>query len=249
MTQQQTMTESAPAPADAARTVILLRHGRSTANTAGVLAGRGADIHLDEHGRGQAEAVAQRLAGITLARIISSPLERCLETVGPLAAATGLAVEIESDVIEVDYGSWTGRALRDLASEELWKIVQRHASAAVFPDGEALAAVSSRAVSAVRRQLKLTSSSGVLLVCAHGDVIKSILADALGMHLDAFQRIHVSPASLSVIRYTATGTVVERVNDSGDLTALLAAPAADGTAEQTPEQLRSSDAVVGGGSR
>src|SRR4051795_9200393 len=116
--------------------VVLLRHGRSTANTAGVLAGRSPGVSLDDVGRGQAEAVADRLSGITLDALVSSPMERCQQTVAPLAAATGLPLRLEPDLAEVDYGDWTGKALKDLAGEELWRTVQAHPSAAVFPGGE-----------------------------------------------------------------------------------------------------------------
>ncbi|AZI57964.1 MSMEG_4193 family putative phosphomutase [Nakamurella antarctica] len=228
------------------RTVILLRHGRSTANTAGILAGHTEGVHLDEWGTNQAEKVATRLVDLKVSKIVSSPLERCLETLAPLARLTGLEIEIDADLAEVDYGTWTGRPLKDLASEDLWKVVQQHASAAVFPGGEGLAQVSARAVAAVRRQLKNSPDPGPLVICSHGDVIKAIVADALGLHLDAFQRIHVAPASLSVVTYTATRPIVERVNDSGDLTALLPATADSKTSS---DGVPSTDGVVGGGSR
>jgi len=204
--------------------LILLRHGQSTANVAGVLAGRSPDVFLNENGRQQAEAVAARLSGITLDALISSPMERCQQPVAPLAAAAGLAVRLEPRLAEVDYGDWTGRALKDLSGEELWRTVQAHPSAAVFPGGEGLAAVSVRAVTAVRELNATFGPDAVILVCSHGDVIKAILADALGLHLDGFQRIVVAPASLSVIRYTPMRPFVERVNDSGELGSLRPPP-------------------------
>jgi probable phosphomutase (TIGR03848 family) len=240
-------------------TVVLLRHGRSTANTAGILAGRSEGVLLDETGREQAAAVAARLSSVTLDALVSSPMERCRETVAPLAAATGLPVRIEPRLAEVDYGDWTGRALKDLGGEELWRTVQAHPSAAVFPGGEGLAAVAVRAVAAIRELVTELGPGAVVLVCSHGDVIKSVLADALGLHLDGFQRIVVAPASLSVVRYTPLRPFVERVNDSGELGSLRPPPnpsaeeaeaPIDGsltTAAPSPDDLEPSDAMVGGG--
>jgi probable phosphoglycerate mutase len=205
-------------------TVLLVRHGRSSANTAGILAGRTPGVQLDDHGRQQAEQVAQRLDGITVNRLITSPLERCLQTVTPFATAAGLTVEVEDRFAEVDYGNWSGRPLKDLATEPLWRTVQQHPSAAVFPGGEGLATVSSRAAEAIRDVRLSAVEDQTVLICSHGDVIKAILADALGMHLYCFQRIVVAPASLSVIRYTALRPFVERINDTGDLGSLRPPP-------------------------
>jgi probable phosphomutase (TIGR03848 family) len=204
--------------------VILLRHGQSTANVAGILAGRSPDVFLNEKGLEQAEAVAARLSGITLDAVVSSPMERCRQTVAPLAAAAGLTVRIEPRIAEVDYGEWTGRELKDLGGEKLWQTVQSHPSAAVFPGGEGLAQVSVRAVGAIRDLCDELGPDSVILVCSHGDVIKAVLADALGLHLDGFQRIVVAPSSLSVIRYTPMRPFVERVNDSGELGSLRPPP-------------------------
>jgi len=224
-------------------TVVLVRHGRSSANTAGILAGRTPGVNLDDHGRGQASQVAERLAGARFDRLISSPLERCLQTVTPFSTATGLDIEVEERFVEVDYGDWAGRSLADLATEPLWRTVQQHASAAVFPGGEGLAAVSARAAAAIRDVRCAAEKDQTVLICSHGDVIKSILADALGMHLDAFQRLVVAPASISVIRYTPFRPFVERINDTGDLGFISLHPAP--TAPADPPGA-SSDAVPGG---
>jgi probable phosphomutase (TIGR03848 family) len=229
------------------RTVILLRHGRSTANTAGVLAGRSAGVNLDETGLAQAAGLVGRLAGVDIGRIVSSPLERCRQTVAPLAAAAGVDVEIDDDLVEVDYGDWTGRSLKDLGSEKLWRTVQQRPSAATFPGGESLATVSVRAVAAVRRLLEaeLERPAAALLLCSHGDVIKSILADALGIHLDGFQRINVAPASLSVVRYSALRPIVERINYAEDLSALLPPPpSGDAPADVVPADSAQSGAPL-----
>ncbi|MBC6446048.1 histidine phosphatase family protein [Actinokineospora xionganensis] len=227
-------------------TVVLLRHARSTANGSGVLAGRSEGVHLDDTGRAQADGLVARLADVPLRAIVSSPLTRCAETVAPLAADRGLVPVTEDALAEVDYGSWTGRALKDLFSEPLWKVVQQHPSAAVFPGGEGLAAVQSRAVAAVRaHDAKITAEHGdhaVWLLCSHGDVIKAILADALAQHLDSFQRIIVDPSSVSVVRYTETRPFVLRMNDLGNALAGVVPP------EPKPEEdaVASGDAVVGG---
>ncbi|MGH3669759.1 MAG: MSMEG_4193 family putative phosphomutase, partial [Pseudonocardiaceae bacterium] len=161
-------------------TVILLRHGRSTANTAGVLAGRTPGVTLDEQGSAQAQALVPRLAQLPLAAVVSSPLQRCQETVTPLAQARGLEVRVDDRFVEMDYGEWTGRELSKLAKEPLWKVVQAHPSAAVFPGGEGLAAMQARAVSAVREwDATLAAEHGphvLWLACTHGDVIKAVLA-------------------------------------------------------------------------
>lgn len=206
-------------------TIVLLRHGRSTANAAGVLAGRTEGVGLDDTGRVQARQMVERLSSVTLDRLVSSPLQRCRETIAPLAEATGLPVEYDDRFLEVDYGQWSGRPLKDLGKEPLWRTVQTHPSAAVFPEGEGLAAVSARAVAGIRSLLVGAGEDDVILVCSHGDVIAAILADALGMHLDGYQRLVVMPASLSVVRYTAYRPFVERVNDSAELGTLRPPPA------------------------
>jgi len=225
-------------------TVILLRHGRSTANTAGVLAGRTPGVALDESGQTQAQALVERLALLPLVAVVSSPLQRCRETVEPLAQARALEVSVDDRFVEVDYGEWTGRELRKLGKEPLWKVVQAHPSAAVFPGGEGLAALQARAVAAIREwDAKLTAEHGpevLWLVCTHGDVIKAVLADALGVHLDGFQRIVANPCSVSVVTYTETRPFVQRVNDCGDDLRSLVPP------KRRRRRRPSSDATPGG---
>ncbi|MDN5930291.1 MAG: MSMEG_4193 family putative phosphomutase [Pseudonocardia sp.] len=228
-------------------TLILLRHGRSSANVAGVLAGRTPGVELDETGRGQAEKVVARLNGVPLAEIVCSPMLRCEQTVAPLAAERELVPLTEPDLAEVDYGSWTGSELRKLGKEPLWKVVQSHPSAAVFPDGEGLAAMQARAVAAVRRHdariAAVHGAQAVWVACSHGDVIKAVLADALASHLDNFQRIMVDTASISVVHYTETRPFVARVNDvGGDVAGLIPPP----PKKRRRAAARSSDAVVGG---
>ncbi len=199
--------------------MILLRHARSIANGAKTLAGRTPGVELDDTGRAQAADLVGRLAAVPLAGLVRSPLLRCEQTLAPLVHATGVEPVEEPDLAEVDYGSWTGKELSSLMSEPLWRVVQAHPSAAVFPDGEGLAEVQARAVAAVRRHdRRITAEHGdhaVWLLCSHGDVIKSVLADALGQHLDAFQRIVVDPGSMSVVRYTELRPMLLRLNDTG----------------------------------
>ncbi|WP_188988064.1 MSMEG_4193 family putative phosphomutase [Saccharopolyspora thermophila] len=216
-------------------TLILLRHARSAANGAGTLAGRTAGVGLDDAGAAQAAGLPERLAGVPVERIVVSPLQRCRETVAGLARVRGLTPVVEEALTEVDYGEWTGRKLSELVEEPLWKVVQQHPSAVVFPGGEGLAQVQARAVAAVRAVDRSLPVDAVWVACTHGDVIKSVLADALGLHLDAFQRIVVDPCSVSVVRYTETRPFVLRVNDTGgDVSGLL------------PPREAASDAVVGG---
>ena len=226
-------------------TVLLLRHDRSVSNTAHTLAGRSAGVELDAKGVSQADALVERLAGLPIAALVRSPLLRCRLTLEPLAAALGLEPLIDERLSEVDYGQWTGRNLGDLVKEPLWTVVQQQPSAAVFPDGEGLAQVQARAVAAVRdhdRRLAEEPGADVLWVaCTHGDVIKSVVADALGAHLDSFQRITADPASMSVIRYTPARPFVVHVNHTGAelASALRTPPPGDAGGDVT-------DAVVGG---
>ncbi|MBX7453045.1 MSMEG_4193 family putative phosphomutase [Mycolicibacterium sp. 3033] len=233
-------------------TVLLLRHGRSTSNTAHTLAGRSEGVDLDDRGREQAQALVERLGALPIRAIVRSPLLRCERTVEPLAAALGLEPVVDERIAEVDYGAWTGRTIGELVKEPLWAVVQQQPSAAVFPGGEGLAAVQARAVAAVRghdRRLAAEHGADVLWVaCTHGDVIKSVLADALGTHLDSFQRINADPASVSVVRYTDVRPFVIHVNHTGSAlnSALTTPPAAKETGGDATGEVPSGDAVVGG---
>ncbi|HXH78109.1 histidine phosphatase family protein [Nocardioides sp.] len=230
-------------------TVILVRHGRTTANATGVLAGRLAGVRLDERGAEQATATGMRLAPVRLAAVVSSPLERCKQTARAIGSHQPQAPTITTDrrLSECDYGEWQGRALKDLAKEPLWKVVQSQPSAVVFPGGESMRAMQDRAVEAVRRHDRLVQKEhgddAVWVAVSHGDVIKAILADALGTHLDLFQRIQVDPASVSIVRFTEARPYVLGINTTGgDLSWLTPAP--------SPRKRRrkvGQDAVLGGG--
>ncbi|SDB91843.1 probable phosphomutase, MSMEG_4193 family [Raineyella antarctica] len=225
--------------------LLLVRHGRTTANASGILAGRLPGVCLDETGIEQAREAGRRLAGLSVVAEVSSPMERCLQTADEIRrvreVATAADVIVDEALAEVDYGSWSGRPLKELAEEELWRTVQSHPSAATFPEGESMVAMAQRAVAAIRsRQDRIADEAGpeaIWMAVSHGDIIKAILADALGLHLDHFQRLVVNPASVSVVRYTSARPYVLATNtSSGALADLLpkVAPTSD-------------DAVVGGG--
>lgn len=230
-------------------TLILARHGRTTANASGILAGRTKGIRLDEAGVEQARSAGERLVNLPLSAIVTSPLERCRDTAQEVARQQPKAPKVSSDrrLLECDYGSWTGRELKTLAKEPLWATVQVHPSAVTFPDGESMAQMMARSVAAVRdwdaRVESDHGSDAVWLAVTHGDVIKAVLADALGMHLDLFQRISVDPASLSVVRYTPMRPFVLSLNSvAGDLSGLRPPERRRGRRRR-----RDSDAAVGGG--
>jgi probable phosphomutase (TIGR03848 family) len=224
-------------------TVLLIRHGRTTANSAGTLAGWTPGVLLDDVGHDQVSALGARIATVPLATVVTSPLERCRQTTDAVVADRDVPVQVDDDVAEVRYGDWTGESLKVLAKKPLWKVVQQHPSNARFPgtDGESLAAMQTRAVSAVRRWNTDLGADAVYAVVSHGDVIKAVLADALGLHLDLFQRIVVEPASLSVVRYGDTRPFVERMNDSGgDVSGLI-------PRKRRRRSSAGDDAAVGGG--
>lgn len=240
-------------------TVLLVRHGRTTANASGVLAGWTPGVGLDDTGRGQAEALAARIsaAGLPVSRIVSSPLQRCQETAALVAemAAPGIPVGFDDRLGECRYGAWTGRKLADLAKEDLWRVVQDQPSGARFLDGEdypgeSMAGMQSRALEVIREvDAEVAAAAGadaIWVAVSHGDVIKAILADAAGAHLDQFQRIQVDPASVSVVRYTSRRPFLLRSNDiGGDLASVLPPPKKpdEGGEHQTDD----GDAAVGGG--
>jgi probable phosphoglycerate mutase len=230
-------------------TLLLVRHGL-TAMTGPVLAGWTPGVGLNDQGRTQARDLAVRLEPVPVAAVVSSPLDRCVQTAEAVAAgrpADAGKVELDERFGEVHYGDWTGRPLKELAKEPLWKIVQAHPSAAVFPgeEGEAMADAQYRAISAVRDwNARIAAEHGenaTYVVCSHGDIIKAIVADAMGLHLDQFQRLVADPASVTVIRYTPTRPFLVRLNDTADLAALVPPKRRRRRAATT------SDAAVGGG--
>src|SRR6201996_167733 len=238
------MAPPGPARVGQVTTVLLVRHGL-TAATGHSLSGWTPGIPLDERGTAQARALAGRLAGLPLDAIISSPLERCQQTAAAIAGTEGRpAIQTDERVGECHYGDWTGQELKVLAKDPLWKVVQAHPSAVRFPgpDGEAMLDMQHRAVTAVRDWNTRLGEKATYVVCSHGDVIKAIVADALGLHLDQSQRIVADPCSLTVIRYTPLRPFLLRMNDVGGPVAdLLPKP------DEPEEAGESSDAMVGGG--
>lgn len=240
---------------------LLVRHGRTTANATGLLAGWTPGTALDDTGREQATRLGTRLAGVSLAAVVVSPLQRCQETAELLVAQLPEdgrpRLTTEERLGEVRYGAWTGRPLKDLAAEPLWKDVQERPSQVVFPphaehEHEGMAQMQQRAVEAVAEwDARVEEEHGpgaVWAAVSHGDVIKAVLADALAMPLDHFQRIVPDPASLSIVHRTAARPYVLRMNDTGgdpvDLSGLVARlteTRTDGDAGA------GDDAVVGGG--
>jgi probable phosphomutase (TIGR03848 family) len=242
-------------------TVLLVRHGL-TASTGQLLTGWTPGVGLDERGRAQAKALGERLAPVPLDAIVSSPLDRCRQTVEEIVAAragrTGQAGQqavpvIEDRVGECKYGDWTGKPLKELEKDPLWPVVQAHPSAVRFPGpaGESMLDMQHRAVAAIREWNARLGQDATYLVCSHGDVIKAIVADSLGLHLDQCQRIIADPCSLTVIRYTPLRPFLLRLNDTGGgVDDLLPRPkpesGADG-ADAAQAAAGESDAVIGGG--
>jgi probable phosphomutase (TIGR03848 family) len=228
-------------------TVLLVRHGL-TATTGQVLTGWTPGVGLDERGLEQAKALAERLAPVPLAAIVASPLDRCQQTAEAIAAARGgePAIVTEDRLGECRYGDWTGKPLKELEKDPLWPVVQAHPSAVRFPGsaGESMLDMQHRAVMAVREWNGRLAKDATYLICSHGDIIKAIVADSLGLHLDQCQRIVADPCSLTVIRYTPLRPFLIRLNDVGgsvdDLLPRAADTASDGAGNE-------SDAVIGGG--
>ncbi|MGO8882374.1 MAG: MSMEG_4193 family putative phosphomutase [Streptosporangiaceae bacterium] len=228
--------------------VLLVRHGL-TAPTGTLLTGWTPGIPLDDRGRAQAEALGARLRPVHLDAIVSSPLERCRQTADAIADVQedpAAAVKEDERIGECRYGDWTGKPLRRLAKEPLWRVVQAHPSAVRFPgeDGESMLDMQHRAVEAVRDWNSRLGRDAVYAICSHGDVIKAILADSLGLHLDMCQRIQVDPCALSVVRYTPLRPFLLRMNDTGGDVSSLRKPA--GKPPRTSAR-GEGDAQVGGG--
>jgi len=210
--------------------LVLIRHAHSEANAAGILSGRLPNVHLSEKGEEQSEHLAVRLGNFPVATLRISPMERCFETISPWINSIVLPNNprfepiIDQELTEVDYGSWSGKKLAVLSKNKLWKIVQEAPSRMYFPSGEGIAQMQSRAMTSVHEAVS-TKAKGAAVIVSHGDVIKSIVASALGMHLDEFQRIVIDPASISILDFSTTKPRVLLLNDSRSVvTELLVAP-------------------------
>ncbi|MDP9296460.1 MAG: histidine phosphatase family protein [Actinomycetota bacterium] len=195
--------------------LLLIRHAL-TESTGKRLTGWTPGVHLSASGREQAEELGRRLTGFPLHAIYSSPLERCRETARPVSRAAGLKVVVRPDLGEVRFGAWTGRSLSQLRRTKLWSVVQSTPSRARFPDGESVLEVQDRAVRAVEH-IAAEHPKGMVAVFSHADVIKLVLATLSGTHTDLFQRLSVSPASVSAVALGDGAPRILRVNDTGDL--------------------------------
>ena len=195
--------------------IVLLRHAHSVANEKNLLAGRTAGIALSKTGKTQAEELVVRLGATKFDEVAISPLQRCRETIDPWLAADGAKspVVIDESVSEVDYGNWSGKTLASLRRKSQWKVVQDFPSQMIFPKGESLLEMQGRALSGFYR-LNAVKGKGPRLLVSHGDVIKSIVAHCLGMHLDQFQRLVIEPASLTIIDTDSGVSRLVRFNDA-----------------------------------
>jgi probable phosphomutase (TIGR03848 family) len=210
--------------------LVLIRHAHSEANAAGILSGRLPDVHLSEKGLKQAEDLALRLGNFPVSNVRISPMERCFETIAPwinsfvLPKNVNFEPIIDHELTEVDYGAWSGRKLASLSKNKLWKTVQESPSRMYFPNGEGIAEMQSRAMKSVHEAVS-TKARGAAVIVSHGDVIKSIVASALGMHLDEFQRIIIDPASISILDFSMIKPRTLLLNDSRSvITDLLVTP-------------------------
>jgi len=203
--------------------ILLVRHGQ-TPTTGTVLPGRAPGLHLSERGRAQADAVAERLSGLPVHAIYSSPLERARETAEPAAARAGLTVSEDAGLLECDFGDWTGAALAGLTGLPEWQSVQHNPSAFRFPNGEGFSGMQARIVGTLDA-LRAAHPGSVVVCFSHADPIKAAVAHALGTHLDLFQRIMISPASVSAISYTdGQAPAVLTVNSTSEPLSGLRAP-------------------------
>ncbi len=212
----------AAAPAPKVTTLLLVRHA-VTEQTGPMLTGRLPGVELSELGRSQAEAAAERLAVLPVAVVYASPIERTTQTAEAIAARHGLTVQPLPGVIEADYGEWTGGKLAELAKTELWKTVQHAPSRASFPGGESLAGMQARMVAALEEVVAQHEGS-LIVVVSHADPIKAAIAHYTGVHLDLFQRIIVSPASVTAVVLTPHGAALLKCNDTGDLSDVVPRP-------------------------
>jgi probable phosphomutase (TIGR03848 family) len=216
------VTTPAPAPTaatTAATHLALIRHA-VTAQTGPLLSGRTPGIDLSDEGRAQAVALGARMAGLPIDAVYASPIERTTQTAEAIAVHHGLEVRRLDGVLEADYGEWTGQKLVDLAKTDLWKVVQRTPSRVVFPGGESMATMQTRIVAALEAVVAAHAGELVVVV-SHADPIKAAIAHYTGVHLDLFQRIVVSPASLTAFAFGAHGVSMIKCNDTGGLDELV----------------------------
>jgi probable phosphoglycerate mutase len=232
-THEPTGTVAPESPPRAKATRLVLARHAVTAQTGPLLSGRAPGIDLSETGRAQAAALAERLAPLPVTAVYASPIERTTQTAEAVAARHGLAVHPLSGVIEADYGEWTGGKLAELAKSDLWQTVQRAPSRARFPGGESLTEMQARMVSALESVVR-DHPGELVVVVSHADPIKAAIAHYTGVHLDLFQRIVVSPASVTVFELGEHGAAMLKCNDTGGLDELVE-HASESTAESDGE--------------
>lgn len=195
-------------------TLLLVRHAVNDFVKTGKLAGWTPEVHLNDEGQAQAEALGQRLVGTTIHRIYASPLERTMETAQAIARHhPHLRIESNSAIGEVRYGDWEGMEIAALRQRKMWDVVQEYPSRAQFPNGETMRGVQVRAVDEIERIVRRHPGQTVVIV-SHADLIKMVLAHFLGMHLDSFQRIVVSPASISTLVMGHSRPYIACMNDT-----------------------------------
>ena len=194
--------------------IILVRHGH-TPTTGKILPGRAKGLHLSELGKEQASKVATNLRMLeNVTTFYASPMERTLETAKPIASAFGLKVQRNRGLIEADFGKWTGRKLSDLRKLSDWEIVQKNPSLFRFPDGESFIEIQSRMVETITR-ISDKHRGEIVIAVSHADTIKAFLTAMLGTPLDLFQRLHISPCSVSPVILGNGSPFVLAVNASG----------------------------------
>lgn len=198
---------------------LLIRHGQNDWVSKNRLAGWTPGVHLNDVGRRQAEQLAERLSALPLKAIYSSPLERCTETAEALALTHNLNIVVVDQVGEVRYGKWEGKKIKKLSKKKTWHAVQHFPGRFRFPEGESLFEVQQRAVAAVE-SLSRQHKDEMFAIVSHADVIKLVLAHYLGLHIDLFQRLAISTASVSILALPENGSVrVLRINDHGPIEA------------------------------
>lgn len=205
--------------ADPTTTICYVRHG-STPTTGKILPGRARGLHLSEAGRTEAQDTAGRFVGVPVAAVYTSPLERARETAAPIAKQTGRRAVVDRALVECDFGEWTGAELSRLAKAEEWAAVQRYPSGFRFPGGESFVELQARLVECASA-LRAKHPGDVIVAVSHADCIKAVLASALGVPLDLFQRIMVGTCSTSVVAYGSSGPSVLAVNSYAPLARLV----------------------------
>lgn len=229
---EQTQTAQARQPTY----LFLIRHGENDWVDSGKLAGRTPGVYLNQKGREQSVALAERLKVQPISAIYSSPLERCIETAEPLAQALGLSILEEPGILEVDYGEWRGGVLKELAQKPEWQLVQIYPGGFRFPGGETLREVQYRVVTALER-IRTQHEGEAVAVFAHGDILRTALAYYFGTPLDLFQRIHISTASVSLVGFHRFGPFILGMNNTGEIPVIQWEQAKESqpdTAEDTP---------------